>query len=492
MTNLTANSETRLIHAHVTDIVKATRDKDFVFWKAVNEMIDNAIDSKATEIIIDMNGYDLEFIDNGNGFKDKNDIYKALDFGGSQKNGSNIGRYGVGLKDASIKYSTSTLIQTNGLVAIAPWNEIIAGELPPEVVVMNGETRSKGCKIVFANFENKGYFKNEVQSKYYGKLIEQGKIKIIIKGETLEPTPWPKLRYSIQEPFEFEGRFGTITGGVLSYEEQPDKCYTGYNIFYHGRLINTNTSDGRGNVVADSFCFSVDIEDNGDNKWNLGTNKTKLDGDKKLVNYLYETFTKPMLIEEAERQKTEDAKKLAEQIKNIFNGKDLEAEEEHEIDVEANVDHKKPNKGGKKGGIPPKGTGEEHKKTDASSGSPGNRDNGKTVKKQKLKAKKLGDFIHIIWAPIPDNKLFSLDYDIKKSEVMTITFNLKHPEVSKRKEAVDSYFFAHYAQMLYSSQKYIQQNKSDLVFAQEVVGQILDDNKSIIKYKKEDKEPQTT
>ena len=467
--------------AHVADLIRATRDKEFYFWKALNEMIDNSIDSGASLIAIETDGPDLEFVDNGAGFKDEESLRKALDFGGSEKQGNNIGRYGVGLKDASIKYSTKTIIESNGMKCVAPWRDIVTGLSNPRVQIYKGYS-FKGCKIIFEDFENKGYFKNDVQSKYYGKLIKKGRITLMIKGEEIQPAPFPFLRDEIRHDFEFEGKTGTISGGVLAYGDHPDNHYTGYNIFYNDRLINSNTTDGKGDVPANSFCFSIEVNDSGENKWTLGTNKTKLEGDKRLISFLYESFTKPLLEEELERQKKVNTEKLAKQIKRIFNGEDIENDEDSEIEIEIRVDHTKPNKPGKSGPVEPKGTGGKHTTTTSTSGNDGDRDDLSPKQKQKIKAKKLSDCIHISWARLPDKKLCAVDYHLKRSEVMKIVFNLMHPEIEKRKEAIDSYFFAHIAQIIYSSQKYIQSNKSDLTFAQEVLTQTIDENKLIVRY----------
>jgi hypothetical protein len=467
--------------AHVADLIRATRDKEFYFWKALNEMIDNSIDSGSTIISVEHNGYDLEFIDNGAGFEDFEALRKSLDFGGSAKQGNNIGRYGVGLKDASIKYSTKTIIESNGMKCVADWDRIMREAADPRVITQSCDF-SKGCRIVFENFETKGHFKNEIQSRYYGKLIQKGRIRLIIKGEEVEPAPFPFLRNEIHHCFEFEGKTGTISGGVLTYSDHPDNHYSGYNIFYNDRLINTNNTDGKGDVHSGSFCFSIEVNDNGENKWTLGTNKTKLEGDKRLINFLYESFTKPLLEEELERQKKVNTEKLAKQIKRIFNGEDIENDEDSEIEIETRVDHTKPNKPGKSGPVEPKGTGGKHTTTTSTSGNDGDRDGSLRKQKQKIKAKKLSDCIHISWARLPDKKLCAVDYHLKRSEVMKIVFNLMHPEIEKRKEAIDSYFFAHIAQIIYSSQKYIQSNKSDLTFAQEVLTQTIDENKLIVRY----------
>jgi K+-sensing histidine kinase KdpD len=88
-----------------TAILTATRsDSNMYLWKALAEIIDNAFDHRATEVIIQSSddSTTLTIEDNGDGCSDANRMVQLGSHFRNVKSGNAIGRYGIGLKEASV------------------------------------------------------------------------------------------------------------------------------------------------------------------------------------------------------------------------------------------------------------------------------------------------------------------------------------------------------------------------------------------------------
>jgi hypothetical protein len=131
------------------------------------EIIDNSIDAGASHVSVsELNG-DVVMTDNGSGFEN---IPQALIIGESTKFGK-IGRFGVGLKDASIRYSSKTIIESNGVKCVADWAGILSKDIEPEAETFP-ISKTGLTKITWKEFNYTKSIKTDMLSKVYGELIK--------------------------------------------------------------------------------------------------------------------------------------------------------------------------------------------------------------------------------------------------------------------------------------------------------------------------------
>lgn len=287
--------ESRELKINVASTLIRLRNNSFTLQSALLELIDNSIDAGAKSVSIRQIDGSLLIEDDGAGF---DDIFSAFDIGESLKVGQVglIGRYGVGLKDASVKYSTKTTISSRGKAASCDWNaaiesgraEIVQRQCSSDLTVVQWE----GFETLYGN----AILTQDIRRCYALALGRD--LSIEVNGEKLLPTPEPLFTETINETFNYEDKRVRLSGGVFSPSDENRKSWAGYNIYYQGRLIGPgrvmNMGMGMGDVSCSNFSFKVELDDD-DERWVLATNKDSVDGASELLDYIFHTYTRKML-----------------------------------------------------------------------------------------------------------------------------------------------------------------------------------------------------
>jgi hypothetical protein len=292
--------------------LRSKRDRSFPLQNALLELIDNSVDEGATTINIIENEGDLIIEDNGLGFKD---IESALVIGKSSKN-NKIGRYGVGLKDACLRYSDATIIESNGKRVEVPWKDIVNDRHDGDIEAEKIETRSM-TRIVLCDFRkryNRAIESKEIRRTYHP-MLETEQISITITGQKLQPLPMPELTEYIKEEIIFDGKKCIIYGGIYKTNDPARIDWKGYNPYYNGRLIGNGkiTNRGTGQEFCNNFFFQLFLLDDLE-PWGLATNKDEVTGLDELLDYIYHAHTRPILERGAEQASDIELKGIENQI----------------------------------------------------------------------------------------------------------------------------------------------------------------------------------
>lgn len=296
--------------------LKSKRDRSFPLQNALLELIDNSFDEGATTINILENQGDLIIEDNGQGFRD---IEAALVIGKSNKE-NKIGRFGVGLKDACLRYSDTTIIESNGKRVEVPWLEIIKGYHDGDIETVVIEFRSM-TRIILQNFRER--YKSSIETReicrtYHPMMIDQN-LSINVLGKRLEPLPTPTLTEHLHEELIFDGKKLIISGGIYKTNDPARIDWKGYNPYYNGRLIGNGkiTNRGTGQEFCSNFVFNLYLLDHLE-PWGLATNKDEVTGLDELLDWIYHEHTRPMLERGAEQAADIELKDVENQINQIL------------------------------------------------------------------------------------------------------------------------------------------------------------------------------
>lgn len=307
---------TRPLNIHARGTIQRIREQRFTLSKALLELIDNAIDAKATKVVVSSMDDDLLISDNGEGF---DDVARGFDIGDSEKL-NQIGRYGVGLKDASIRYSDETIICSKGKYASCDWVDALKTGEP---TIFIGDTDDQQTKIIWRNFHER-YTRpidtTEIRRCYAVRL--QDGMEIHIQGTQIDPLPMPEFSEKIEHEFDYEGKRVRLAGGIFPHNDPLRKEWNGYNIYYRGRLIGLGRekTKGTGDTSCSNFSFMVHLIDGDDDKWKLATNKDDVDGVDSLLDYVFHRYTRPLL-KKAEEEATDiELRELVKAIESGVNG----------------------------------------------------------------------------------------------------------------------------------------------------------------------------
>jgi hypothetical protein len=292
--------------------LRSKRSRNFPLQNALLELIDNSVDESASTINIIENEGDLIIEDNGHGFKN---IEAALMIGKSSKE-NKIGRFGVGLKDACLRYSDTTIIESNGKSATIPWLRIIEEDHDGDIETVEIETRSM-TRIILQNFRDR--YKSSIETREicrtYHPMLENEQISITITGQKLQPLPMPELTEYIKEQIIFDGKKCMIYGGIYKTNDPARIDWKGYNPYYNGRLIGNGkiTNRGTGQEYCNNFFFQLFLLDDLE-PWGLATNKDEVTGLDELLDYIYHAHTRPILERGAEQASDIELKGIENQI----------------------------------------------------------------------------------------------------------------------------------------------------------------------------------
>lgn len=308
-------------HSVQIDVIgelRSKRDRNFPLQAALLELIDNSVDEGATVITIREAEGDLVIEDNGTGFED---IASALIVAKSKKKGK-IGRYGVGMKDACLKYSKTTVIESNGKRFTAPWEKMIKQEIS-NLVEEEDIEHDPTTRIVLCGFRQK--YTRAIETKdirrTYQKLIEDGLLQITVTGTELGRLDVPDYTETLEEVFEYEGKLIRLYGGIYKSNDPARQDWKGYNPYYNGRLIGNGkiTTYGTGDEGCTNFCFMLELLDDLE-PWGLSTNKDDVEGMEELLDYIYHQYTQPMLKRGSSQASEIELKELEENINRQLTG----------------------------------------------------------------------------------------------------------------------------------------------------------------------------
>lgn len=309
---------THTVQINVIGELQSKRARNFSLQSALLELIDNSVDESANEITIREHEGDLFIEDNGNGFTS---IPRALIIAESTKQGK-IGRYGVGMKDACLKYSNCTIIESNGKRVVAPWLKMIE-DGKTDLVEENDIEHTPITRIKLCQFRKR--YAKQIETKdiirTYQKLIEAGKVVISVVGTKLQKLELPKFTDIVEQEFTYDGRNVALSGGIYACDDPARHDWKGYNAYYNGRLIGNGKIMNRG--VGDegciNFCFTLELSDAGES-WALSTNKDEVEDIEGLLDYIYHNYTRDILKKGAEQTIDVELKNTEDRINTKLNG----------------------------------------------------------------------------------------------------------------------------------------------------------------------------
>lgn len=301
------------IQADLPGLLGKLQNQNFPFQTALLELIDNTIDESATVVdVYEKEDGSLVVEDNGRGFRD---IAGALIIGKSTKKGV-IGRYGVGLKDASVRYSEATTIESRGVRITAPWNDIIneiaTGEVDSESIDDDGRTR-----VILENFREiyRQPIRTDAIRRVYAPLLDLGNLRISVNGKNLAGLERPAFTDEIEESFEWRDKRVHLVGGLFPHNDPMRRMWAGYNPYYQGRLIGEGkiTNVGVGDEGCTNFAFILHLQDAAE-AWRLATNKDAVESLDELLDHCYDTITRELLIKGATEARDIELKEVEDAV----------------------------------------------------------------------------------------------------------------------------------------------------------------------------------
>lgn len=313
-------SETVSIMSDLRGTLRYHASRSFRLHNALLELIDNSVDAGASYVVITQeDGGSLSITDNGHGFKD---LSSGFTLGKSDKTDA-IGRYGIGMKDACLAYSTTTEITSNGKRLVIPWEKIIAGfasgdNLPVSQCETNGTTTLR--LIGFDEKKSEHFSFTEIRRSYHP-LILSREMEIVFNGNILSALDLPEFSETLDVTIEHLGKSARIYGGIYPTNAPQRSNWNGYNPYYKGRLIGNGKiqNAGVGETGCTNFCFLIDLID-GDEAWGLATNKDEVS---KLTSFLDEVVlehTRDMLERGAEAASDIALKSIEDEINMMLGG----------------------------------------------------------------------------------------------------------------------------------------------------------------------------
>jgi len=308
------SEQTMPFTANTDGLVIAVRNMNLTLPKAIMEIVDNSVDANATEVsIYEREDGALTIADNGEGC---DDLFTAMTIGMSSKM-NEIGRYGYGMKAACIKFSNRTNLKSHGKCLMVDWLE----QNPTMRLVDCDDNGGMSIELVGFRRLYKGSLTLTSVRRAYSIAINNG-LCIRLNGAPLEPVPFPSFINQIDVTMEYDGKPVRVRGGIYKSDDPQRKHWNGYNVFYRGRLVGDGkvTQHGTGDSFCSSFCFVVEVDDAGDNRWTLTTHKDEIEDMAGLLDYIYQLHTKAILDSAADMLEELDLSQHDALINDILNG----------------------------------------------------------------------------------------------------------------------------------------------------------------------------
>lgn len=329
-----------------TSMIDSIRNSsDLTLKKGLSELIDNSIDSGANKIEITVSeAGNIEVKDNGCGMN-KDDLAKALIYGKSIKlsDRGKIGKYGVGFKHTTIRFSTKTIVKTKKdgfptIHAIINWNDIRdSNEWNFPFKRSEGISKAKsGTSIKLLNGSN---ISARVLSQTmrlinesYHYAIKNG-VRIYYNGERLTAKPEPTMMKKSLKSWtsEWKERNYTLSVGIIESTIKgglPVKRFHGLTVLCSSKvIIGADVERGFRDMFEPNVRIFLELDQSGKKEWTLSTHK---DDVLELDEFLESIFTGKILpiLKEAEKASEELALSSVQDVLNdklsgLFGGKKI-------------------------------------------------------------------------------------------------------------------------------------------------------------------------
>ena len=273
-----------------TDIIAGMRATPLGWRKAIAELIDNSFDAQAATVRIDIQRNLFAIADDGVGCNDIRAMFRMGDH--KEQAGKGLGRYGVGLKDASVWLGGTTEIKTTRdkkyLRGILDWNAMeksgkwelnscSANDITEDDARLAHAPYPRGTSIIIKH--TKPTPTDAVLQKLVADLgftfcpaITSGRGIVVTYKKKQIPIPAfkiPVLEKIIDREGEIYGKRFRVRAGVVPQGHPNER--PGFSIAYRHRVITT-TADGCGQYGCDRFFGWVDLSDD----WQLSRNKDEI------------------------------------------------------------------------------------------------------------------------------------------------------------------------------------------------------------------------
>ncbi|MDF9866947.1 hypothetical protein OKW22_000506 [Bacilli bacterium PM5-3] len=329
-----------------SNMIESTRSIGYTFETALADIIDNSIfaNSKKIEIFFDngnnCNSIYLEILDNGIGMN-KEEIINAMKYGSSnvysQRDEYDLGRFGLGLKTASLSQCRKLTVvsKKNGEISGCCWDLDLIKESDDWTLIIlddieinrivnidNLIKKESGTIVRWENFdklgddkESKGYVLDSVMdyaekhiSLVYHRFFEEKKVEIYFNNRILEAIdPFFLSNNATQilekESLKFNGQTINISPYIVPHNnklKQKEKSilnkykdlnlneglyiYRANRLIAWGKWFRVSRQDELSNLVR----IRIDIPNSMDLEWKIDVKKSSLEIPYKLKSSLKE------------------------------------------------------------------------------------------------------------------------------------------------------------------------------------------------------------
>jgi hypothetical protein len=266
--------------------LRAMHNRKFLWRSALGELIDNAFDAGANCVRLTFESHRLTVADDGHGFKD---LLGSIRRGGRfNYSTTELGRYGVGLKDTATWLWGDTSIATlNGgrLRSMSVnWEKICTSgrwiypaplEHAREKSGAMGIFSNSGSVICFANhvrpLPDEKQLRESLAFTYFPALTQGRQVVFSFRGKAqpLQAFKVPPLETAIERELIVEGKRVVLLAGTVSAGHENPR--PGFNIAHAFRIIDS-TEEGCEGYLTSRFFALVRLGDG----WQLTTNKESI------------------------------------------------------------------------------------------------------------------------------------------------------------------------------------------------------------------------
>jgi hypothetical protein len=242
------------------------------------ELIDNALDKRATSIKLYVEDDTFIVEDNGTGVAN---MLSLLQWGLHDKGGSTrtIGRYGIGFKRAAIWLAEAFEVETRHrnrqsilavdwavLQASGKWSTSMEDPVP--------SSGPSFTRFIFTGIRRKRLARLDSVVKdlayEFGPSLRAG-VRIELNGIPIEAAPFPRLETRQVTDDHFEGRHFRLTAGIKLPGDTPKRH--GFDVVVMHRLIMQGDNYGCYQYSPQKFYGYLELLDDGDEQWTVATLK---------------------------------------------------------------------------------------------------------------------------------------------------------------------------------------------------------------------------